>query len=79
MAMGEQHNHQRLELPLGFRFHPTDEEIITHYLTHKALDKTFSTIAIGEIDVNKFEPWELPGKLHSIVVLYPLEYGTSDK
>ncbi|KAI3454693.1 hypothetical protein Pfo_011356 [Paulownia fortunei] len=49
-----------MELPPGFRFHPTDEELITHYLSKKVLDGSFSAIAIGEVDMNKVEPWELP-------------------
>lgn len=50
----------QIELPPGFRFHPTDEELITHYLSNKVVDSTFSAIAIGEVDMNKVEPWELP-------------------
>ncbi|KAL9997244.1 putative transcription factor NAM family [Helianthus debilis subsp. tardiflorus] len=49
-------------LPPGFRFHPTDEEIITHYLTPKVLDRSFIAVPIGEADLNKSEPWELPKK-----------------
>ncbi|CAA7401940.1 unnamed protein product [Spirodela intermedia] len=49
-----------LELPPGFRFHPTDEELITHYLVEKVADREFSARAIGEVDFNKCEPWELP-------------------
>lgn len=49
-----------MELPPGFRFHPTDEELITHYLCRKAIDCSFSAAAIGEVDMNKIEPWELP-------------------
>ncbi|KAK9080434.1 hypothetical protein SSX86_000192 [Deinandra increscens subsp. villosa] len=48
-------------LPPGFRFHPTDEELITHYLIKKVLDNTFSAKAIGEVDMNRIEPWQLPG------------------
>ncbi|XP_010550286.1 PREDICTED: NAC domain-containing protein 92-like [Tarenaya hassleriana] len=51
-----------VELPPGFRFHPTDEEIITYYLTEKVMDKEFSAIAIGEADLNKCEPWDLHEK-----------------
>lgn len=51
-----------MELPPGFRFHPTDEELITHYLSPKVLSSTFSSPAIGEVDLNKCEPWDLPGK-----------------
>ncbi|KAL3813003.1 hypothetical protein ACJIZ3_014271 [Penstemon smallii] len=50
----------QMELPPGFRFHPTDEELITHYLSKKVLDYNFSCVAIGDVDMNKVEPWELP-------------------
>ncbi|XP_020589632.1 NAC domain-containing protein 100-like [Phalaenopsis equestris] len=48
------------DLPPGFRFHPTDEELITHYLSIKVLDTNFDPRAIGVVDLNKCEPWELP-------------------
>ncbi|WOL06813.1 hypothetical protein Cni_G15547 [Canna indica] len=51
-----------IDLPPGFRFHPTDEEIITHYLTPKIVDRGFSAIIIGEVDLNKCEPWDLPSR-----------------
>ncbi|CAM8917034.1 unnamed protein product [Rhodiola kirilowii] len=49
-------------LPRGFRFHPTDEEIVVHYLIPKALNSNFSAAAIGQADFNKCEPWDLPKK-----------------
>ncbi|CAL1373341.1 unnamed protein product [Linum trigynum] len=49
-------------LPPGFRFHPTDEELITYYLLKKVMDSTFSGRAIAEVDLNKCEPWHLPEK-----------------
>ncbi|KAL7218286.1 hypothetical protein ACSBR2_011542 [Camellia fascicularis] len=49
-------------LPPGFRFHPTDEELITYYLLKKVLDCNFTGRAITEVDLNKCEPWELPEK-----------------
>lgn len=51
-----------LVLPPGFRFHPTDEEVITSYLLHKFLNPSFAPHAIGEVDLNKCEPWDLPSK-----------------
>ncbi|XVF58309.1 hypothetical protein PTKIN_Ptkin07bG0055500 [Pterospermum kingtungense] len=51
---------EQMELPPGFRFHPTDEELITHYLSHKVVNNKFYAIAIGEVDLNKCEPWDLP-------------------
>ncbi|KAL4205094.1 hypothetical protein AMTRI_Chr01g112960 [Amborella trichopoda] len=50
------------QLPPGFRFHPTDEELITYYLRKKVLDGGFTARAIAEVDLNKCEPWELPEK-----------------
>lgn len=51
------------KLPPGFRFHPTDEELITYYLINKISDATFTGRAIGDVDLNKSEPWDLPGNL----------------
>lgn len=51
-----------LDLPPGFRFHPTDEEIISYYLTEKVKNSSFSATAVGEADLNKCEPWDLPKK-----------------
>lgn len=49
-------------LPPGFRFHPTDEELITYYLTRKVSEFGFVSRAITDVDLNKCEPWDLPGK-----------------
>ncbi|KAK6129796.1 hypothetical protein DH2020_036449 [Rehmannia glutinosa] len=49
-------------LPPGFRFHPSDEELITYYLINKISDANFTGRAIGDVDLNKCEPWDLPGK-----------------
>ncbi|CAH8381407.1 unnamed protein product [Eruca vesicaria subsp. sativa] len=49
-----------VDLPPGFRFHPTDEEIISSYLKSKVLDSRFTAVAMGEADLNKCEPWDLP-------------------
>nr|ACL14369.1 CUP-SHAPED COTYLEDON1 [Cardamine hirsuta] len=49
-------------MPPGFRFHPTDEELITYYLLKKVLDSNFSCAAISQVNLNKSEPWELPEK-----------------
>ncbi|KAF3438567.1 hypothetical protein FNV43_RR21330 [Rhamnella rubrinervis] len=49
-------------LPPGFRFHPTDEELITYYLSRKVSDVSFTSKAVAVVDLNKCEPWDLPGK-----------------
>ncbi|KAL8218285.1 hypothetical protein R6Q57_021658 [Mikania cordata] len=43
----------------GFRFHPTDEELVMYYLRRKACGKHFRFQPVTEIDVYKSEPWEL--------------------
>lgn len=48
-------------LPPGFRFHPTDEELVTFYLASKVFNGSFSGFEIAEVDLNRCEPWELPG------------------
>ncbi|XP_068660651.1 NAC domain-containing protein 2-like [Aristolochia californica] len=49
-------------LPPGFRFHPTDEELILHYLRNKATSLPCPVSIIAEVDIYKFDPWDLPGK-----------------
>ncbi|KAL0721377.1 hypothetical protein Bca4012_035976 [Brassica carinata] len=46
----------------GFRFHPTDVELVRYYLKRKVLGKKFMTDAIAEVDIYKFEPPDLPEK-----------------
>ncbi|KAJ1405820.1 NAC domain [Sesbania bispinosa] len=50
------------ELPPGFRFHPTDEELIVYYLCNQATSKPCPASIIPEVDIYKFDPWELPDK-----------------
>lgn len=55
-------------LPPGFRFHPTDEELIL-YLNNKVSSSPISVSApslISEIDLYKLDPWELPGDIYMI-------------
>ncbi|KAF8669285.1 hypothetical protein HU200_051619 [Digitaria exilis] len=50
------------DLPPGFRFHPTDEELVVHYLKKKAASAPLPVAIIAEVDLYKFDPWELPDK-----------------
>ena len=49
-----------IRLPPGFRFHPSDEEIIQHYLRNKFTSSPLPASIIAEIDLYKYNPWELP-------------------
>ncbi|KAL0717095.1 hypothetical protein Bca4012_066417 [Brassica carinata] len=57
----EEEEEQKLKLP-GFRFHPTDEELVGFYLSKKVLLKKPNKIdeIISHIDIYKFDPWDLP-------------------
>jgi len=50
-----------LNLPPGFRFHPTDEELVVHYLCRKVARQQLPVPIIAEVDLYKFDPWDLPG------------------
>nr|AXF54229.1 NAC8 [Cucurbita pepo] len=52
----------RPNLPPGFRFHPTDEELVVHYLKKKATSLPLPVAIIAEVDLYKYDPWELPAK-----------------
>ncbi|PON48972.1 NAC domain containing protein [Parasponia andersonii] len=47
--------------PPGFRFHPTEEELILYYLKRKICGKKLRLNVIAETDVYKWDPEELPG------------------
>ncbi|MFS7996466.1 putative transcription factor NAM family [Helianthus anomalus] len=57
---GADSDQQHGGLPPGFRFHPTDEELITFYLASKVFNSTFCGLQIAEVDLNRCEPWDLP-------------------
>ncbi|KAH8501176.1 hypothetical protein Peur_042955 [Populus x canadensis] len=51
-----------MSLPPGFRFHPTDEELVAYYLDRKINGHTIELEIIPEVDLYKCEPWDLPDK-----------------
>uniref|UniRef100_A0A0E0HEN0 NAC domain-containing protein n=1 Tax=Oryza nivara TaxID=4536 RepID=A0A0E0HEN0_ORYNI len=51
---------QELQLPPGFRFHPTDEELVMHYLCRRCAGLPIAVPIIAEVDLYKFDPWHLP-------------------
>ncbi|KAL5572990.1 hypothetical protein UlMin_022587 [Ulmus minor] len=62
MGVAEMDPLSQLSLPPGFRFFPTDEELLVQYLCRKVAGHQFSLQIIGEIDLYKFDPWVLPSK-----------------
>ncbi|KAG2318799.1 hypothetical protein Bca52824_012012 [Brassica carinata] len=62
--MGERNNDgdQKMEEVLlpGFRFHPTDEELVSFYLKRKVQHNPLSIELIRQLDIYKYDPWDLP-------------------
>ncbi|KAL2936910.1 NAC domain-containing protein 22 [Bienertia sinuspersici] len=48
------------ELP-GFRFHPTEEELLDFYLKNMVNGKKLHIDIIGFLNIYRYDPWDLPG------------------
>ena len=48
-------------VPPGFRFHPTEEELVGYYLTRKLACEKIDLGIITDIDLYRIEPWDLQG------------------
>ncbi|KAI3704749.1 hypothetical protein L1987_74976 [Smallanthus sonchifolius] len=44
----------------GFRFHPTDEELVGFYLKKKIQQRVLPIELIKQVDIYKYDPWDLP-------------------
>lgn len=54
-------NHDHDMVMPGFRFHPTEEELVEFYLRRKVEGKRFNVELITFLDLYRYDPWELPG------------------
>ncbi|KAL1568801.1 NAC domain-containing protein 43-like [Salvia divinorum] len=50
------------QVPPGFRFHPTEEELLHYYLRKKVAAEKIDLDVIRDVDLNKLEPWEIQEK-----------------
>ncbi|XP_027362098.1 putative NAC domain-containing protein 94 [Abrus precatorius] len=60
--MEERNDAEKLDevmLP-GFRFHPTDEELVGFYLKRKIQQRPLTIELIKQLDIYKYDPWDLP-------------------
>ncbi|MQL87974.1 hypothetical protein Taro_020535 [Colocasia esculenta] len=46
-------------VPPGFRFHPTEEELVGYYLARKVASQKIDLEVITDIDLYRIEPWDL--------------------
>ncbi|XP_057492373.1 NAC domain-containing protein 37-like [Actinidia eriantha] len=46
-------------VPPGFRFHPTDEELVGYYLKKKVASQKIDLDVIRDIDLYRIEPWDI--------------------
>lgn len=46
-------------VPPGFRFHPTDEELVGYYLKKKVAAQKIDLNVIRDVDLYRIEPWDL--------------------
>lgn len=66
----------------GFRFHPTDEELVGFYLRRKIQQKPLSIELIKQLDIYKYDPWDLPSKslvfysIRSLIKIKLLQWPT---
>ncbi|KAK9161921.1 hypothetical protein Syun_002823 [Stephania yunnanensis] len=59
-AEEEKDSHEHDLVMPGFRFHPTEEELIEFYLRRKVEGKRFNVELITFLDLYRYDPWELP-------------------
>lgn len=61
----------------GFRFHPTDEELVGFYLKRKIQQRPLSIELIKQLDIYKYDPWDLPSKTQICLGSYITLINTS--
>jgi hypothetical protein len=59
-------------VPPGFRFHPTDEELVGYYLRKKVASQKIDLDVIRDVDLYRIEPWDLQGPQLALLASHPL-------
>ncbi len=75
MAMTPQLAFSRM--PPGFRFQPTDEQLVVDYLQRRTAAQPCVTPDITDIDVYNVDPWQLPGAIYmrTLICMSLTTYG----
>ncbi|PKI36952.1 hypothetical protein CRG98_042653 [Punica granatum] len=69
-----------LNMPSGFRFYPTDEELLRDYLVWKCSGLLPPAPIITEVDLDQCDPWKLPVRPQELLLAKRILYtrlGTS--
>lgn len=53
----------------GVGFNPTDKQLISNFLVSKAGGEDFNHDAIPQLDIYKYEPWQLQGVCFFFLIL----------
>ncbi|GAU40120.1 hypothetical protein TSUD_389700 [Trifolium subterraneum] len=60
--MGDKNNNYNVNLPPGFRFDPTDEELVVHFLQRKTTLLPCHPHVIPDLHLYSYDPWQLHGR-----------------
>lgn len=62
-------------IPPGFRFHPTEEELVGYYLNRKINSLKIDLDVIIDIDLYRMEPWDIQGEYSKLNILAFIMYS----
>ncbi|CAI0438459.1 unnamed protein product [Linum tenue] len=66
VAVVDDDDHEHDMVMPGFRFHPTEEELVEFYLRRKVEGKRFNVDLITSLDLYRYDPWQLPVAMAAI-------------
>ena len=75
IAVREYGRFSSMEIPCGYRFAPTDEELISYYLARKLRGMDLPPNVFKEVDVYGYTPQQLEGKFTSIIYTHTYVTG----
>lgn len=63
----------------GFRFHPTEEELLEFYLRRAVSGKKLNFDIIGTLNLYLYDPWDLPGKYNLLHLSFIYLFSSSSE
>jgi hypothetical protein len=62
----------------GFRFQPTEEELVGFYLRSMVVGNRLEVELINVLDLYRYDPWELPGNRSAKLAVWIWKKGLED-